>query len=52
MGRSLKKGPFTDDHLMKKVDALNDEESEDGSENLVAPLDDCAGIYRPHGRGA
>ena len=22
MGRSLKKGPFCDDHLMKKVDAL------------------------------
>ena len=24
MARSLKKGPFDDDHLMKKVDALND----------------------------
>lgn len=24
MVRSLKKGPFVDDHLMKKVDALND----------------------------
>ena len=23
MGRSLKKGPFCDDHLMKKVDAMN-----------------------------
>ena len=23
MGRSVKKGPFTDDHLEKKVDALN-----------------------------
>lgn len=23
MGRSLKKGPFVDDHLMKKVDELN-----------------------------
>lgn len=23
MGRSLKKGPFIDDHLLKKVDALN-----------------------------
>ncbi|MFP6662649.1 MAG: 30S ribosomal protein S19 [Deltaproteobacteria bacterium] len=23
MARSLKKGPFIDDHLMKKVDALN-----------------------------
>lgn len=24
MGRSLKKGPFVDDHLMKKVQALNE----------------------------
>lgn len=23
MGRSLKKGPFADDHLLKKIDALN-----------------------------
>ena len=23
MGRSLKKGPFADEHLLKKVDALN-----------------------------
>jgi small subunit ribosomal protein S19 len=23
MGRSLKKGPFVDDHLMNKVDAMN-----------------------------
>ncbi|UOQ49452.1 30S ribosomal protein S19 [Gracilibacillus caseinilyticus] len=26
MGRSLKKGPFADDHLMKKIDKLNDED--------------------------
>jgi len=25
MGRSLKKGPFVDDHLMKKVEGLNEE---------------------------
>lgn len=24
MGRSLKKGPFVDDHLMKKIKALNE----------------------------
>jgi len=24
MGRSLKKGPFADDHLLNKVDALNE----------------------------
>ena len=23
MGRSLKKGPFADEHLLKKIDALN-----------------------------
>lgn len=26
MGRSLKKGPFVDDHLMKKVDVMNEKE--------------------------
>lgn len=25
MGRSLKKGPFADDHLLKKIDKLNDD---------------------------
>lgn len=27
MGRSLKKGPFVDDHLMKKVEVANETES-------------------------
>lgn len=27
MGRSLKKGPFADDHLLKKVDELNESDS-------------------------
>jgi small subunit ribosomal protein S19 len=31
MPRSLKKGPFVDDHLMKKVDAQNDA----GSKNVI-----------------
>jgi small subunit ribosomal protein S19 len=31
MPRSLKKGPFIDDHLMKKVDAQN----EAGSKNVI-----------------
>ncbi|MCA0972653.1 30S ribosomal protein S19 [Halobacillus litoralis] len=31
MGRSLKKGPFVDDHLMKKVEKLN----EDGKQQVV-----------------
>lgn len=26
MGRSLKKGPFADDHLLKKVDELNEQD--------------------------
>lgn len=26
MGRSLKKGPFADDHLMKKIDSLNEQD--------------------------
>ncbi|MGP4042222.1 30S ribosomal protein S19 [Gracilibacillus sp. D59] len=25
MGRSLKKGPFADDHLLKKIDKLNED---------------------------
>lgn len=25
MGRSLKKGPFVDDHLMKKIEVLNEQ---------------------------
>ena len=31
MPRSLKKGPFVDDHLIKKVDAENDK----GSHNVI-----------------
>ncbi|MBU9720220.1 MULTISPECIES: 30S ribosomal protein S19 [Bacillaceae] len=27
MGRSLKKGPFVDDHLMKKVEAMSGDDS-------------------------
>ncbi|MEN1968939.1 30S ribosomal protein S19 [Lentibacillus sp. N15] len=26
MGRSLKKGPFADDHLMKKIEKLNEDD--------------------------
>ncbi|GAE26040.1 MULTISPECIES: 30S ribosomal protein S19 [Halalkalibacter] len=29
MGRSLKKGPFVDDHLMKKVEAMNEGSDKD-----------------------
>ena len=40
MGRSLKKGPFVDDHLMKKVDGDEREEREESGADVVAPLDD------------
>jgi len=33
MARSLKKGFFTDDHLLKKVDAMNDK----GEKKLIKP---------------
>ena len=42
MTRSIKKGCFVDDHLSKKVAALNDDAREEGHQDLVAPLDDHA----------
>ena len=39
MGRSLKKGPFTDNHLSKKVEVMNEKSREDSGEDMVAPLD-------------
>ena len=38
MGRSLKKGPFADDHLMKKVEALNEKNQKRRDQNLVPSL--------------
>ena len=35
MGRSLKKGPFVDEHLMKKVEAQANDEKEKSHQNLV-----------------
>ncbi len=37
MGRSLKKGPFVDEHLMKKVEAQAGVEKE-SYQNLVTPF--------------
>ena len=34
MPRSLKKGPFVDEHLLKKVDELNDK-NDKGSKNVI-----------------
>ena len=35
MGRSLKKGPFVDDHLMKKVEAAQGSDKKVDDQNLV-----------------
>jgi hypothetical protein len=48
MGRSVKKGPFTDTHLEKKVEAMNVKNEKKGHQDLVAALDDSAGIRRAH----
>ena len=40
MPRSLKKGPFVDDHLLKKVDDAERERAQERHQDLVAPLDD------------
>ena len=41
MSRSLKKGPFVDDHLLKKVDAAN----ESGSKNVIKTWSRSSTIY-------
>ena len=46
MGRSLKKGPFVDDHLMNKVEAQKDSQKETGNQNLVTPFNNLPVIYR------
>ena len=50
MPRSLKKGPFVDDHLLKKVDDLNEPQREARHQDLVAPLHDHPRDGRPHHR--
>lgn len=39
MPRSLKKGPFVDGHLMKKVDSAVANSDRPRAQDLVAPLD-------------
>ena len=48
MARSLKKGPFVDDHLMKKIERDERGQRAQGREDLVAALHDHAGDGRPH----
>ena len=38
MGRSLKKGPFADAHLLKKVDEMNAAGQKQVNQNLVPPF--------------
>ena len=38
MSRSLKKGPFADGYLLKKVDAVERVRTEDRYKDLVTPL--------------
>ena len=38
MGRSLKKGPFVDEHLMKKVEAQQGFRKKTSYQNLVSPF--------------
>ena len=53
MPRSVKKGPFVDQHLLKKVAARPRRRAEaSGHQDLVAPLDDHARDRRPHLRRA
>ena len=52
MPRSLKKGPFVDDHLAKKVEVQNAKRDQERDQDLVASLDDRARHDRPHHRGA
>ena len=39
MGRSLKKGPFVDEHLFDKIDKMNAAQRQEADQDLVAPLD-------------
>lgn len=36
MSRSLKKGPFADDHLLKKIDAMNAAGEKNDNQNMVS----------------
>jgi large subunit ribosomal protein L22 len=50
--RSLKKGPFVDHHLLKKVESAAGEQQQAPDQDLVAPLDDPAGDGRSDDRRA
>ena len=52
MPRSLKKGPFVDDHLMKKVDVQNEKGSKTVIRNVVPAFHDHPGHAGAHDRRA
>ena len=52
MPRSVKKGPFVDEHLMVKIDGHERAGREAGHQDLVAPIHDRAGHARAHDRRA
>jgi small subunit ribosomal protein S19 len=52
MGRSTKKGPFVDAHLMVKIETLNKANDKKVVKHLVAALDDSFPRCGPHHRRA
>jgi len=48
MGRSLKKGPFVEQHLLEKIDKINAAGSKKTDQDLVAPFDNCSRFRRSH----
>ena len=50
MGRSMKKGPFVEERLMKRIESMNTSGSKTHGQDLVADLDDLPGDGRPHDR--
>ena len=52
MARSIKKGPFVDDHLLEEGRDAEQQEREAGRQDLVAAFDDRARVSGPHHRRA
>ena len=46
MARSIKKGPFCDDHLMKKVEEQKGSKDKKSHSDLVAQINHFPCIYR------
>lgn len=50
MGRSLKKGPFCDDHLMKKIEKLNETGQKQVIKTWSRRSNNFPTIHRSHNR--